>query len=155
VAATIYAAGQCFFWPTTPGFVSEQFPKGGALTINAIAGVGMLGVGILGGPWLGYVQNTTIEAELLAEGPAVIEQVVGEPQGSLFDDYRAIDEQKLEALTDAVRGRVVQIRNDAKKVALFKVAVLPLIMLLCYLALNAYFRVRGGYKPIELSPQST
>ena len=47
IAATLYALGKTFFWPTTLGTVSEQSPKGGALTINAIAGVGMLGVGIL------------------------------------------------------------------------------------------------------------
>lgn len=44
VAATIYAIGQMFFWPTTLGLVAERFPKGGALTLNAMAGVDMLGV---------------------------------------------------------------------------------------------------------------
>jgi hypothetical protein len=33
--------------------------------------------------------------------------------------------------------------------------LLLLVMVLCYLGLNAYLRVRGGYKPIDLSPQST
>ena len=37
ITATIYGTGQCFFWPVTLGVVSEQFPKGGALTLNAIA----------------------------------------------------------------------------------------------------------------------
>jgi len=41
LAATCYGLGKSFFWPTTLGVVSEQFPKGGALTLNAIAGVGM------------------------------------------------------------------------------------------------------------------
>jgi len=53
IAATIYAIGQAFFWPTTLGLVSERFPRGGALTLNAIAGVGLLGVGILGQPIIG------------------------------------------------------------------------------------------------------
>ncbi|MCH8200814.1 MAG: hypothetical protein IIB85_02705 [Chloroflexi bacterium] len=39
-AATLYALGKTFFWPTTLGVVSEQCPKGGALTLNAIAGIG-------------------------------------------------------------------------------------------------------------------
>jgi len=150
IAATIYGAGQCFFWPTTLGFISEQFPKGGALTLNAIAGVGMLGVGILGGPWLGYVQNTTIETGLEAQGGVVHEQVVGETTGSLFGDYRPIDETRLAALPQDVKDRVASIRQDAKQTALFKVCVLPLIMLLSYAGLIIYFRTRGGYKPIEL-----
>ena len=45
LAATLYAVGKTFFWPTTLGVVAEQFPKGGALTLNAMGGVGMLGVG--------------------------------------------------------------------------------------------------------------
>ena len=46
-----------FFWPTTLGVVSEQTPKGGALTLNAIAGIGMLSVGIIGGPFIGALQE--------------------------------------------------------------------------------------------------
>jgi len=41
LAATVYAFGKTFFWPTTLGVVSEQYPKGGALLLNAISGVGM------------------------------------------------------------------------------------------------------------------
>src|SRR5262249_20784527 len=44
-AATLYGFGKTFFWPTMLGVVSEQMPKGGALTLNAIAGIGMLTVG--------------------------------------------------------------------------------------------------------------
>jgi hypothetical protein len=39
-----------FFWPTTLGLVSEQVPKGGALTISAM---GMIAAGVLGLPFLG------------------------------------------------------------------------------------------------------
>jgi MFS family permease len=152
VAATIYGAGQCFFWPTTLGFISEQFPRGGALSLNAIAGVGMLGVGILGGPWLGYIQNSTIESRLQSEDGVVYEQVIGESTGSMFGDYRPIDGDKLEALPAAAQEAVAGIRNDAKMVALLKVAVLPLLMLICYVGLIRYFRNRGGYKPVELAP---
>ena len=36
VAATIYGIGKTFFWPTMLGVVSEQFPRGGAVTLGAI-----------------------------------------------------------------------------------------------------------------------
>lgn len=48
-AATLYGVGKTFFWPTTLGVVSEQYPKGGALLLNAISGVGMISIGTLGG----------------------------------------------------------------------------------------------------------
>ena len=55
-----------FFWPTTLGVVSEQCPKGGALTLNAIAGIGMLAVGILGGPVIGKMTEDSIKASVEA-----------------------------------------------------------------------------------------
>ena len=54
LAATVYGFGKTFFWPTMLGVVAEQFPKGGALTLNTMGGVGMLAVGVLGSPLLGY-----------------------------------------------------------------------------------------------------
>ena len=52
-AATVFGVGITFFWPTILGLTSEQCPKGGALTLNAMGGIGMLAVGILGSPFLG------------------------------------------------------------------------------------------------------
>src|SRR5579863_1830026 len=56
VAATLYGIGKTFFWPTMLGVVSEQTPRGGALTLNAISGLGMLAVGTLGFPYIGTLQ---------------------------------------------------------------------------------------------------
>ena len=55
VAATVYSFGKAFFWPTSLGVVSEQSPKGGAITMNVVAGIGMLGAGVIGGPLIGQV----------------------------------------------------------------------------------------------------
>jgi MFS family permease len=57
VAATIYGIGKTFFWPTMLGVVSERFPRGGAVTLGMIGGVGMLSAGLLGGPGIGYEQD--------------------------------------------------------------------------------------------------
>ena len=63
VAATLYGFGKTFFWPTMLGLVSEQTPRGGALTLNAIGGIGMLAVGTLGFPYIGALQaNREIQA---------------------------------------------------------------------------------------------
>lgn len=57
VAATVYGFGKTFFWPTMLAVVSERFPKGGALTLGAIGGMGMLSAGLLGGPGIGFKQD--------------------------------------------------------------------------------------------------
>ena len=64
VAATVYAFGKTFLWSTTLGLVAEQFPKGGALTLNGVSAVGVLGMGILGTPIMGGLQDQGINADL-------------------------------------------------------------------------------------------
>ena len=95
--ATIYGIGQCFFWPVTLGLVAERFPRGGALTLNAIAGVGMLGVGILGAPLLGYWQDRTVDATLAAD-PAQMHLLAKKETKSVFGSYRGFDQGKVGVL---------------------------------------------------------
>jgi MFS family permease len=68
IAATVYALGKTFLWPTMLGVVSEQFPKGGAIAIGMLGGAGMLSAGILGGPAIGFKQDYFASAKL-AETP--------------------------------------------------------------------------------------
>jgi fucose permease len=46
-AATIFAFGVCFFWPTMVGYVAENYPKTGALGMAIIGGAGMLSVSLV------------------------------------------------------------------------------------------------------------
>jgi len=152
VAATLYGFGKTFFWPTMLGVVSEQFPKGGALTLNMMGGVGMLGMGVLGGALIGNIQDQTIDAKLLKENPAVHAKVVDQQRMSIFGPYQPVDAQKVEALPAADRAIVEGVQDAAKKSALFSlthisVVVFPVFMLICYLILILYFKGKGGYKP--------
>lgn len=52
-AFVLYAVGQTFYWPTMLGFVSERYPRGGALTLNSVSAIGLLSVGIIGAPIMG------------------------------------------------------------------------------------------------------
>lgn len=47
VAATIFAVGICFFWPTMLAFVSEYMPSTGALGLSIMGGAGMLSVSLV------------------------------------------------------------------------------------------------------------
>lgn len=154
LAATIYAVGKSFFWPTSLGIVAEQFPKGGALTLNGVAAVGMLAAGIVGGPFLGNVQDKQVDAQTAVYDAANSTQLhstyVTTEKQSFFGKYMGIDQAKLDAAPDADKAAVATIQGEAKKSALKTVAILPVIMLLCYIGLLFYFKGRGGYKAEQI-----
>jgi len=153
-AATLYGIGKTFFWPTTLGVVSEQFPKGGALTLNAIAGIGMLTVGIIGGPLIGEMQENGAQAALEAEVPGVYE-TVSRTDNYFLGEYTAVDQGKVDALPAEQGAKVGAVVTEAKQGALATMTIFPLIMLACYIGLILYFRGRGGYKPVEIEGQET
>lgn len=74
VAATVYACGKTFLWPTMLAVVSEQFPKGGAITIGAIGGAGMLSAGLLGGPGIGFKQDYNASNQLKSASVATYDR---------------------------------------------------------------------------------
>ena len=149
-AATLFGVGITFFWPTILGLTSEQCPKGGALTLNAMGGIGMLAVGILGAPFLGYMQESTTTQQLRAANPALYEQVTVK-KDYLLGTYEAIDPVKSAAVTDAKAQADLQTATTAGKFsALGKMAMFPTFTFACYLALIFYFKSRGGYKPVQL-----
>jgi MFS family permease len=153
-AATLYGLGKTFFWPTTLGVVSEQFPKGGALTLNAIAGIGMLTVGIIGGPLIGEMQENSAKAAIEQEMPDVYAKV-STPNKYFLGDYTAVDQSKVDALPAEEGAKVNKVVTAAKQGALASMTIFPLIMLGCYLGLILYFRGRGGYKPVEIEGQDS
>ena len=178
ITATIYGIGQAFFWPCTLGLVSEQFPEGGALTINSIAGVGMLGVGIIGGPLLGNLQDSRIDGSLNANVEVYEEFMVPEIKESIFGEYRSLDQnqvtsardrlaalegiqeggtdpftQDMVAELDLLAGKIESIDNltkEAKAQALRYAALPAVFMAFCYLLIMMWFRDKGGYKPREI-----
>jgi MFS family permease len=150
LAATCYGFGKTFFWPTTLGVVSEQFPKGGALTLNAIAGVGMISVGVLGNPLLGTIQDHFLDKNLAKQNPALHEKVAAPAQSKFGMTYQPLDKTKIAVLSSTEAIEVERIRTANNQKTLAKVAVLPAIMFLCYLSLILFFRLRGGYRPVQL-----
>lgn len=153
-AATLYAVGKTFFWPTMLGVTSEQCPKGGALTLNAMGGIGMLAVGILGFPFIGFLQESSATAKLQSSNPAIYETVTVQ-KNYLLGDYKAIDPVKSAAITETADAEAIKSATTTGQFsALGKMAIFPAFMLVCYLGLIAYFRSRGGYKPINLGDQN-
>ena len=154
-AATVYGFGKAFFWPTTLGVVAEQFPRGGALTLNVIAGVGMIGSGVLGAAVLGYVQDQQIDRDLLAydraSSSALHSTYVTDRKTSLFGEYTALDADAVASAPESDREQIAAVEADAKKGALRTVVVFPVVMLVSYLGLIFYFRSRGGYRAVDIA----
>jgi hypothetical protein len=156
VAATIYGVGKTFFWPTMLGVVGERFPKGGALAMGSMGGIGMLSAGVLGGPGIGYTQDVNITAKLRESSPAIYAEVKSdEPNHFLFfPPVAGLDGTKVAALpADSPAAREVKQATDyGGQMALKVTAGIPATMAVGYLILLIYFRATGGYKQVEIRP---
>ena len=147
LAATFYGIGKTFFWPTTLGVVSELYPRGGALLLNAISGVGMIAVGTIGMTAIGTIQDADFNRVVQREAPEVYDDVVKTKPG-LFAEYQHVDKNKFKeaGLSDVQIKELGRREAQTKQNALTKIAVLPVIMCVCYLILIGYFISRGGYR---------
>ncbi len=145
VAATVFAIGKTFFWPTMLGVVGERFPKGGALTLNITGGVGMIAAGVIGAVILGYIQDTTIDDKLKTHDSRLHKVYATDGKTSIFGDYQAIDNFKLSNADQEVLATILNIKEIAKKEALRVVAIFPMVMFVAYTLLLLYFKFKGGY----------
>lgn len=150
IAATIYAFGKSYLWPLMLGVVSEQFPKGGALTLNVIAGLGMISAGVIGAGVLGFLQDKRADGNIAKydaeNNTSLYNTYLTEEKTSLFGEYQALDFEKFQRAPQEDKETISALQEDAKKVALRDIVVFPVIMLVSYLLLMLHFRRRGGYK---------
>jgi MFS family permease len=159
VAASIYGVGKTFLWPTMLAVVSERFPKGGAITIGAMGGIGMLSAGLLGGPGIGYNQDFMASRKLQETAPAVYAQFKSETKNRFlfFPEIQGLDGSKVGAIRDkkdADRTPEEQLVHAADlhggQMALRMTAAIPATMAVLYLCLILYFKARGGYKAVHI-----
>jgi MFS transporter, DHA2 family, metal-tetracycline-proton antiporter len=149
-ASTIYAFGKTFLWSTTLGLTSEQFPKGGALTLNGVSAVGVLFLGVLGSPFIGYQQDKDMHDRLTKDHGALLAKVSGPVKSSIFGETPSLDQEKIKALDQAGTKELTAVQADSKRGAFTNIAVLPGFMLVCYLGMFLWFRAKGGYKPVAI-----
>ncbi len=153
VAASLYGVGKTFFWPTMLGIVSEQCPKGGALTLNAIAGIGMLTVGAIGSPLVGLLTAGVVNEEIREQMPEYVDTLMVEKQfpAATFITYDSVEPAQVAELPEEAQKKATAIIEEKSQEAFSRVVILPLIMAAAYLFFLLYYRSRGGYKPVELS----
>ncbi len=180
-AFVLYAVGQTFYWPTMLGLVAEQFPRGGAMTLNTVSAMGLLTVGIFGAPFLGAVQDhyntqtiARVEPQLFATARDTGQKFVDttnpdKPEemplyesknffGVRYDSVNT--EEFLKVVGGAEPAQAPdETRSEALKDELMSTsrsslkvaAVLPLVMAVAFLLIIIYFALRGGYRPVLLA----
>ncbi len=120
VAATLYGFGKTFFWPTMLGVVSEQTPKGGALTLNAIGGIGMLAVGTLGFPYIGTLQaDRQIDAIVEHEDAKKVTGLVKDGKLTTLDDKSIYEILKYQDINNDALNKAIydSLDDDPKELA--------------------------------------
>jgi hypothetical protein len=156
VAATIYGVGKTFLWPTMLGVVGERFPKGGALAMGAMGGIGMFSAGMFGSPGIGYTQDRFASQELRRVDADVYAQVRSDQPNKflVFPPVAGFDGTKVASLAkDSTAATQVRQAIEFGRVMALKVtAAIPATMAVGYLLLLIYFRAIGGYKLVEIGP---
>jgi len=149
-AATIYGLGKTFLWPTMLGVVGERFPRGGAVIMGTMGGVGMLSAGLLGGPGIGYTQDYYASGDLKQQAPRVYQEVKAERSNRFLflPTITGLNGAKVEAIPpeDPNYGVVKSANIYGGRMALKWTAAVPATMALGYLILLVYFRTKGGYQ---------
>ncbi|HSZ58980.1 MAG TPA: MFS transporter [Tepidisphaeraceae bacterium] len=71
VAATVFAIGVCYFWPTMLGTAAERVPRGGALALAVLGGTGSLFFSVVTTPLMGRIADHYLHQELTT--PAIVD----------------------------------------------------------------------------------
>jgi MFS family permease len=178
LALFVYAVGKTFFWPTMLAVVGDRFPRSGAVAMSIMGGVGMMSVGMIGNPGLGYAKDRFAgEALQTASAEAFTANKAEKPSEFLFlaPSY-GIDGTKLAAAQKSV-GEYAKEQEKIKKgdkiekplaeptasdkaVAAASIvgdrktlvadSAIPAGMALIYLLIFLYFKTIGGYKVVRI-----
>jgi len=164
-AMFIYSIGKTFFWPTMLAVASDRFPRTGAVAMSMMGGIGMLSVGQLGGPGLGYGKDRFTAEHMQENGQAaILEANKAEKQSKwlTFEEVTALDGKKIIAAKEAKpeertpeQKAMVEAEIAGSRKLLRYDAILPMGMAAIYLILLLYFKGIGGYKVVTIDEQKS
>jgi len=102
-AATVFALGVCYFWPTMLGVVSERVPKGGALALAMMGGIGMLIVGVVAAPMMGKIADNHLNDKLPVEQTKVCLQQIADTFPGMVDEANSVFAEDLQPAIDKAK----------------------------------------------------
>jgi len=112
MAGTVFALGVSYFWPTMLGVTSERIPKGGALALALVGGVGTIIVGLVTSPLMGSVADDNLHDKLqLKETTIVLEQIV-ESYPKLRDEMGEKTAEDFNSAIKASEEILESVKND-------------------------------------------
>lgn len=113
-AGTIFAAGVAYFWPTMIGITSERVPKGGALALAMMGGVGMFAVGLIAVPMMGRVADSQIYKHLPARETTECLRQIAETYPALLSQAQGRSGNDIsQAITAAQSALEIQTADNA------------------------------------------
>lgn len=111
VAATVFALGVCYFWPTMLGVTAERFPKGGALLLGIMGAVGMLSVAAVL-PTMGRIND---QYTLAALKPAETIAILSAAKKDVPDAAAVLKMKGDKAISELPAGAVVGALHESNK----------------------------------------
>jgi len=124
-AATVFALGVCYFWPTMLGTAAERVPRGGAMALAMLGGIGGLFVNLVTTPQMGRIADKYLHRELVrkvtVDGRTIDRQqetvaVLQAVDGAYADWIASLGDSRLDKLRAAEAGAARrQIQQVLKK----------------------------------------
>jgi hypothetical protein len=144
--------------------VSDRFPRTGAVAISIMGGIGMLSVGQLGGPGLGYAKDRFTAEHMIENGQgAILDANKAEKTSKWlgFAEVSALDGKKVGEAKEMAKDKRTAEQNamvegeiaGSRKTLRYD-ALLPVGMAVIYLLLLFYFKAIGGYKPVQIEEKA-
>lgn len=111
-AASVYAVGKTFLWPTMLGVVGERFPNSATVAMGLMGFAGMTSAGLLGGPGIGYKQDYFASKYIQEQAPESYERIKAEKEGGflVFPKIYGLDGSKSGMVTTDAE----QVLSDVK-----------------------------------------
>ena len=102
LAASVYAVGKTFLWPTMLGVLGERYPQSATIGMAIMGCIGMLSAGLLGGPGIGYKQDRFASQHLSEVAPSTFQRVKAPNENGFlfFDKVVGIDGTKADMVMD-------------------------------------------------------
>ena len=118
-AATVYALGKTFLWPTMLGVVGERFPQSATLAMALLGCVGMLSAGYLGGPGIGYKQDYFASQYIQEKHADTYERVKAPNENGflVFPKITGIDGAKAGMLSDMGKSMMSEVEVAGERLS--------------------------------------
>jgi fucose permease len=163
-AATLYAFGKAFLWPTMLAVAGERYPQSGAIAMSTLGASGMLCVGFIGAEMIGVQQSIATTTYLQENNKAIYEQYKDAETNSFpswggnlgfslfeFEQLSAAKQQEaMENKSHPNNKAITTAFDHGSRTALTKTAMIPAAMAIGFLALLLYYKSSGGYQVLRL-----